>query len=137
MNTNEPIITVDENTSLEEIVDQLNDLGLISPPNTVEYEFRVYYNEDGSIYASSSTAKDAETYGLSGNYIIVTREEFDNQHKCCVKNGRLCEISIDAAQVSQLEKGKSGFEVAKNNAGILLEEGEEHNNTEHYGYRNS
>lgn len=136
MNTNEPTITINENTTLEDIVKQLDNLGLLKSPDPKLYEFRLYYNDEGSIYASASTANDAEIYGLTGNYIVVTREEFDTQHNYWVKDGKLCEIRRNAAQVSQLEKSKSGFEVAKNNAGILLEPGEEHNNTEHYDYRN-
>lgn len=136
MSTNEPTITVNENTSLEDIVKQLDELGLLKTPDLKNYEFRLYYNEEGVIYASASTAEDAATYGLTGGYVVVTREEFDNQHNYRVTNGKLSEISRDASYVPQLEKSKSGFAVAKNNAGILLEDGEEHTDTEHYDYRN-
>lgn len=136
MNTNEPTIVVNEDTTLEDIVKQLDALGLLETPKPIAYEYRLYYNEEGYIYSSSSTAKDAESYGLDGDYVVVTREEFENQSKYRVKNNKLVEIKNDSGSATQLEKSNTGFAVAKNNAGILLEPGEEHSNTEHYDYKN-
>ena len=136
MSTNEPTITVTEQTTLDEIIKQLDELGLIQPVEPPNYEFRLYYNEDGAIVAAAASAKDAEGYGLTGNYLVVSREEYENQNKYQVRNGKLLEIRNEASTVNQLEKSNTGFKVAKNNAGILIEPGEEHNNTEHYDYRN-
>lgn len=136
MNTNEPTITVNEDTTLEDIVKQLDAMGLLEEPKQIVYEYRLYYNEEGYIHASASTAKDAESYGLVGDYLVVSREEFDNQSKYRVRNSKLVEIKNDSGLSAQLGKSNTGFEVAKNNAGILLEPGEDHDDTEHYDYRN-
>ena len=136
MNTNEPTITVNEDTTLEDIVKQLDALGLLEEPKPVVYEYRLYYNEEGYIHASASTVNDAESYGLTGEYLVVTREDFENHSKYRVRNSKLVEIKSDSGLSTQLEKSDTGFEVAKNNAGILLEPGEEHSNTEHYDYKN-
>ncbi len=136
MNTNEPTITVNEDTTLEDIVKQLDAMGLLEKSTPSVYEYRLYYNAEGYIYASASTVNDAESYGLTGEYLVVTREDFENHSKYRVRNGKLVEIKSDSGLATQLEKSDTGFEVAKNNAGILLEQGEEHNNTEHYDYKN-
>lgn len=137
MSTNEPTITVYDNTPIEDVIKQLDELGLLNHPVEPVYEFRLYYNDDGFIYASASSAKDADSYGLTGDYLVVNKEDFYSHSKYKVKNGKLVEIKSGAITGTQLEKSDTGFEVAKNNAGILLEPGEDLPDTDHYDHKNS
>lgn len=140
MSTNEPTITVNEDTTLEEIIRQLDELGLLIKPESVVYEFRIYYDENGNITSTSPTVKDAEMYGLSGDYIVVDNDTYKSVyaecHKYRVQNNKVSIKKDNPSQLPQLEKSQSGFTTVKNAPGILLEEGETYKDTEHYDYKN-
>jgi hypothetical protein len=137
MNSNEPTITVNENTTLEEIIAQLDQLGLIEPPKQIEYEFRWYYDNTGHIFAACPNQKEADMYGITGDYIVVTQEMYPDILKYTVQNRKPVLRMDNQTQSTQLEKSDKGFTVAKNNAAILLEPDENYNQVEHYDYKNN
>lgn len=138
MNTNtDSTIVVTESTTLEEIVSQLDELGLIYHKAPIEKEFRWYYNETGQVYATCSNPADAEMYGFTGNYIIVDKLIFDNFIKYKIINGNPSLMKDDLGQRKQLEKSDSGFQVVKNNVALLLEAKDTYKDTEYYDYRNN
>jgi hypothetical protein len=137
---NEPTITVNEDTTLEDIIRQLDELGLLDKPVPIEYEYRIYYDESGNITATSPTVKDAEMYGFTGNYIIVDEDTYKNVfvevHKYIVHNSKITVKKDNAAQTPQLEKSQTGFKTVKNVPGIILEDGETYKDIEYYDYKN-
>jgi hypothetical protein len=137
---NEPTITVNEDTTLEEIIRQLDELGLIDKPSAIEYEYRIYYDNLGNITATSPTVKDAEMYGFTGDYIIVDentyKSVFAEVHKYIVHNNKITIKNNNATQTPQLEKSQTGFKTVKNLPGIILEDGETYKDVEHYDYKN-
>jgi hypothetical protein len=140
MNTNEPTITVNEDTTLEEIIRQLDELGLLITPEPVVYEYRIYYDENGVITSTSPTVKDAEMYGFSGNYIVVDEDAyksvFAEVHKYVVHNDKITVKKSNVTQTPQLEKSQSGFKTVANIPGVILEDGETYKDVEHYDYKN-
>jgi hypothetical protein len=140
MSTNESTITVNEDTTLEEIFRQLDELGLIDKPAPIEFEYRIYYDVDGNITSTSPTVKDAEIYGFTGDYIVVDEDTyksvFAEVHKYQVYNNKLTVRKSNATQTSQLEKSQTGFKTVKNVSGIILEDGETYKDVEHYDYKN-
>ena len=140
MSTNEPTITVNEDTTLEEIIRQLDELGLIDKHALIEYEYRIYYDESGNITATSPTVKDAEMYGLSGDYIVVDENTYKSVYMECYKyriqNDKVSIKKDNVNQTPQLEKSQTGFKTVKNLSGIILEDGETFKDTEHYDYKN-
>jgi hypothetical protein len=140
MNTNEPTITVNEDTTLEEIIRQLDELGLLDKPVPIVYEYRIYYDESGNITATTPTVKDAEMYGFTGNYIIVDddtyKSVFPEVHKYIVHNNKITVRKSDATQTPQLGKSQTGFKTVTNNPSLLLEDNETYKDVEHYDYKN-
>jgi hypothetical protein len=140
MSTNESTITVNEDTTLEEIFRQLDELGLIDKPAPIEFEYRIYYDVDGNITSTSPTVKDAEIYGFTGDYIVVDEDTyksvFAEVHKYQVYNNKLTVRKSNATQTPQLEKSQTGFKTVKNVSGIILEDGETYKDVEHYDYKN-
>ena len=137
---NEPTITVNEDTTLEEIIRQLDELGLIDKPASIEYEYRIYYDESGNITSTSPTVKDAEMYGFTGNYIIVDGDTYKSVvaelHKYIVRNNKLTIRKDNASQTPQLEKSQTGFKTVANNPSLLIEDSETYKDVEHYDYKN-
>lgn len=135
---NEPTIKVYKDTPLEEIIRQLEELGLIEHPEPVVIEYRWYYNSKGQITGSCSNPKDAEIYGFTGDYIVVDEKIYNDISKYTVVNGKPMIKKQDMGIRSPLQKADYGFRVIKNNAGILVEDNEFTNTvTEHYAYKNS
>lgn len=137
MNTNEATITVLPDTPLEDIITQLDALGLIEQPKPVEREFRWYYNDEGYVHATCCHLHEVEMYGLVGKYIIVDESMYFDSIKYKILNDKPVMITDDNGQRKQLEKGEEGFSVVKNNAALLLEPDDTYTNTENYGYRNN
>ena len=107
--------------------------GLIPPADsTVEYEYRLYYNERGDIIQSTALKNDEI---VSSNYVVVPKDIHDEQHRYRVVNGELELIKQHAIQTYQLIKSDKGFRTVKNNPALLLEEGEEYLECEYYDYR--
>ena len=98
---------------------------LIKPIPKLELEYRLYYNELGHITSRSSyNHKD-------GNYIAVTKDEYDCYFQYQVVNNKLVKIDNDAGYRVQLTKSTQGFRVVQGHAGILIED-EDYTDIEYY-----
>jgi hypothetical protein len=71
------------------------------------------------------------------NYIIVTKEQYDNYTKYEIKNKKLVEIQDPNRILSSLVKSDIGFRVVKNHAALLLEPDETFDEIEYYDSRNN
>ena len=135
MSTNKSTIIVNEYTTLEEIIRQLDELGLLITPEPAVYEYRIYYDESGNITATSPTVKDAEMYGLSGDYIVVDENTYKSVYMECYKyriqNDKVLIKKDNLNQTPQLEKSQTGFKTVKNISGIIFDK-----DVEHYDYKN-
>ena len=102
---------------------------LINPIPNQDLEYRLYYNEEGNI-TSCSMQNHSE-----GNYIVVTRDEYDRYFHYQVINNKLIKIDSDAGYRVQLVKSTKGFPVVKGHAGLLIED-EEYTDIEYYARTN-
>jgi len=96
-------------------------------------EFRLYYNDDGSIIGLW------ETDHPEGNYIVLNHpDEFNqtNTNQLRVVDGKLKKIEVKTQNRTVLSKGTTGQRVVAGNAGIALYPEEEYNNIEYYDRHN-
>ena len=92
-------------------------------------EFRLYYNEDGSIIGMW------ETDHPEGNYIVLDDcGIFHNNNTSLLRvvNGNLKIIDPKIPLKSRLIKSTQGQRVVANNAALVLYPEEEYNNVEYY-----
>ena len=118
----------------ESLAELIKAFELINAADNVEYEYRLYYNNEGQVYATAPNAKEATEYNLTGDYIVVDRDIYIDAYQYEVKGGKAVIKKKDGGQYTALEKGREGFTTVKNNAGLLLEAGEQYTNTDTYGY---
>lgn len=100
---------------------------LIRPVEPPEVEYRLYYNESGDVVKCTMIKETTNEL-----YIVVSKEEYDNYFRYRVVNGQLKKIDAGSMYTVRLRKSNTGFRVAKNHAGIILEPGEEHTDVEYY-----
>ena len=105
---------------------------LIKPIIPLKLEYRLYYNELGEII-SCSMAEHPD----SGNYIVVTKTEYEQYFNYRIVNAQLIKIDNDAGYRVKLQKATTGYCVVKNHAGLLLEPNETYTTTEYYAHRNN
>ena len=115
--------------SEQEFFEEVNRLLVVTPDPITEY--RLYYDEEGSIILCSM-----QNHSPDSNYVVVTKEVYDNYHKYCVVNGQLKEIKFDDGLQRPFVKSKKGFRVVQNNAALLLEADEDYSDIEYYDKRN-
>lgn len=101
----------------------------LKPAVAVELEYRVYYNEDGEIYRCSMQQHEP------GDYIVVSKEQYDLPHHYRVVKGQMVKIDTDARYRVQLCKSTDGFAVVAGHAGLLIED-EDYPNREYYARTN-
>ena len=104
---------------------------LTKPFEPVKIEYRLYYNELGEITLGTADSSDH-----LGTYIVVSKEEYETYFNYRIVKGKLIKIEHDAGYCVKLKKSTKGFHVVKNNAGLILEAGEAHNDTEYYETNN-
>jgi len=100
----------------------------------IEYEYRLYYDENGFITNASSFKKDEIIPDKS--FLIVSKEEYFNYYKYIVVKNQLVERKDNAGQLKQIVKSTKGFRTVKNNPALLIEQDESYTDTEYYDYRN-
>lgn len=98
----------------------------------VVYEYRLYYDQNGSINRGSALQRDQI---LDGPYVIVDEDIYKNLHKYHVVNGKAVKRKDGISQRAQIVPSTKGFAVVKNHPALLLEDQEEYTNTEFYDYR--
>jgi signal peptidase I len=105
---------------------------LITPAIHDSLEYRLYYNELGEITSGSMVKHAAD-----GNYIIVTKSEYDRYFDYHVVNGQLKKIDQNTIYSVKLERSVTGFRVVKNHASLIIEPAEAYTDIEYYEYRNN
>jgi hypothetical protein len=115
--------------SEQEFFEEVNRLLVVTPDPEIEY--RLHYDQDGTIILCSMQDHPADT-----KYVVVDRDTYDRYHRYCVVDGKLTEIKFDDGLQRPFVKSKTGFRVVENNAALLLEPSEEYNQTEYYDRRN-
>ena len=116
------------NESLNNLLIALSQLEVTPDP---EPEYRFYYNEFGVIVSCS-----AFNHPDLGDYLIVTKEQYDNYTQYEVKNSKLTTRPDTNRILSGLIKSDSGYAVIKGHAALLLETDEQYDTIEHYAPRN-
>lgn len=102
---------------------------LIKPIPQIELEYRIYYDEFWNI-TSCSTHNHSD-----GNYLVVTKDEYENYFRYQIVNGKLVKIDNDAKYRVQLTKSTQGFKVVQGHAGLLIED-EDYTDIEYYARTN-
>ena len=105
--------------------------GLEHTPDPVP-EYRFYYDDTGRITNCSMF-----NHPNAGNFLIVTKEEYDNYTRYEIKNDILSEIKVPNTILSALVKSTSGFATVKGHAALLLEDTEIYTDIEYYAARNN
>ena len=95
-----------------------------------ELEYRVHYDDKGFIYMCTMQDHPKDT-----NYLVVTKEEYNNYMRFSVKNKTLIPIDRTRKHSVQLKSSNQGYAVVKNHAGILLET-EDYSDIEYYDNNN-
>jgi len=95
-------------------------------------EYRIHYDSAGNITMCTMQDHPTET-----DYIVVSKEEYDNYYQYTVVDAKLKKIDRDLGSSVQLTKSDSGYQVVKNHAGIVVESGEIYAETEYYDRTNN
>jgi hypothetical protein len=96
-------------------------------------EYRLYYNEDGTISGLWET-----DHPLGTNYIVLDdREMFDHNSTLSLRviDGKLIKLEPQQKKKSRLIKSPGGQAVIKGHAALALADNEQHSNIEHYGIK--
>lgn len=93
-------------------------------------EYRFYYDATGRITNCSMF-----NHPPGENFLIVTKEEYDNYTRYEVKNNKLTIIKTSNKILSALIKSNSGFATVKGHAGLLIEDTEVYTDIEYYAPR--
>ena len=94
-------------------------------------EYRIYYDEDGNITACAMVQ-----HPEGNNYIVVSRDEYENYFRYFVRNGKLVLLSsIKQDDYSSLiVKSESGIRVVEGHSNLVLDDEEEYLKVEYYNY---
>jgi len=97
----------------------------------VDFEYRLYYNEQGLIYEGSIHKSDPI---ISEKYIVTDKETYDNSFKYRVVSGKLELHNTSSGMRSQIKKSNTGFRTVKNHPCLILDSDEEYPDIEYYDY---
>ena len=100
---------------------------LLDPVSVTELEYRLHYNELGEI-----TLCTMSDHPDSTQYLVVTKDEYENYFRYCVVKGKLVKIEHDSQYRVRLKKSTTGFPTVAGHAGLVIEENEVYNNIEYY-----
>ena len=106
-------------------------MAMLEPLPVLTIEYRIYYNELGAITMCAMV-----NHPIDENYIVVTKEEYDNYFRYTVVDNKLKLIDTNPGYRVQLKKSTTGYPVVKNHAGLLLEPGEAYEDREYYDTNN-
>lgn len=94
-------------------------------------EYRIYYNEAGTITACAMVQ-----HPEGDNYIVVTREQYENYFRYNVRNGKLVPIRIETNVPNILCPSNDGYRVVKGHVNLLLGQEEEWKDIQYYDWNN-
>lgn len=121
-----------DNPELQELIKAFD---LLIEPKPVEYEYRLYYNEQGIIYRTTNLKSDPIE---EGNYVVVDESIHKKYVRYRIENGVPVPIPQQTGFVYPgLVKSKDGIAVVKNNASLPLTTEDDYDNVEHYDYRSN
>jgi hypothetical protein len=108
---------------------------LLDSTKKIEYEYRLYYNEEGLIYKTTNLKSDL----LDNSKFVIVNEDIYKQHtKYRIENGKPKLIpNLNGYVTPGIVRSKDGFKVVKNHANLPLNIGEEYPETEYYDYRSN
>ena len=98
-----------------------------APPESVFIEYRLYYDENGSITACAMVQHPS-----GDNYVIVDRDAYDNYTRYYVKDGKLEKIKQDSSTSNSLRKSTSGYKVVSGHAPLIIYGDEDYTEIEYY-----
>lgn len=113
--------------STEEFIKALQSLQ-VAKDEPVEY--RLYYDEAGGIISCSMQNHP------NGNYIVVTKDEYNRYFDYYVDNGKLTKVDRSIKYNTLLKKSDKGFKTVKGNASLIVEGTETYTDTENYAANN-
>lgn len=88
----------------------------------IEYEYRLYYNTDGSIDSYAVVVVGRPT-DKTGNYIVITQDEYaESKPDVYVKNGKILKKKDSTYNLEKISTGK--YVTSKYDASIILYEHE-------------
>lgn len=116
-------------TAEEEFLMALSNIQILP---SEEIEYRIHFDDNNII-----TMCSMQNHPESTQYLIVDKVTYDNYFLYVIVDGKLKKIDNNPGYTVQLIKSTQGFCCVKNHAGILLEDNETYDNTEHYEFRNS
>lgn len=118
-----------------DLIEIIKAFELLNPPKVIEYEYRLYYNEEGTIYRGTTLKTDPIE---PGKYVIVDKTIFDRSAKYRIENEIPVFIPPSRGYVEPgLVRSDKGITVVKNNASLPLAPDEEYDNIDHYDYRSN
>jgi hypothetical protein len=94
-------------------------------------EYRIYYDEDGNITACAMVQ-----HPPGDNYIVVSRDEYENYFRYFIKNGKLVLLSSIKEQdyTSLIVKSDTGIKVVVGQSNLVLEDDDQYLDVEYYNY---
>ena len=98
-------------------------------------EYRLYYNQDGTIYGLWETDHPA-----GDNYIVldnVDQYQLSNLHLLRVIDKQLTKLELASHSPYRLKKSTTGFRTVQGHAALVLEENEHYTEIEHYDRTNN
>ena len=110
--------------SIDELLKINEFLQLIDDPII---EYRIYYNSAGDI-----TSCSMQNHTSTDEYIVVTKDEYENYFRYRVKEKNLELIEIDRKYKTPVQKNVQGRPVVRNHAGLVIEPHETYDNIEYY-----
>ena len=94
-------------------------------------EYRIYYDEAGTITACAMVQ-----HPEGDNYIVVSREQYENYFRYYVRNGKLTPIKIETNSPTILRLSNDGYKVVKGHANLLLVHNEDWKDVQYYDWDN-
>jgi hypothetical protein len=125
------------NNNIEDpaLLELIKAFDLLDPPKKIEYEYRLYYNEEGIIYRTTNQKSDPIE---DGNFVVVDESIHKNYVRYRIENGKPEPIPQHMGFVRPgLIRSEKGVAVVKNNASLPLTTEDEYENIEHYDYRSN
>lgn len=118
------------NPDIEKFWAEVEAIFASQPPDLpVEIEYRLHYDQAGTIHMCSMT-----NHPESDRYLVVTKDEYDNFFDYYIVNDQLKKIDRNPLYRVQLKQSAQGFCVVQNHAGLILEPTEEYPHIEYYEY---
>jgi hypothetical protein len=93
-------------------------------------EYRLHFTASGDIHLGTM-----QNHPTNTEYLVVSKDEYDNYFNYRVVNGKLKRIVHDSGYHVQLQKSMSGYATVKGHANLLLED--DYHDKEYYEYRNN